>query len=244
MKQISLAAAIVLLVVAVALFLRDRSARAALRNAETQITTLSNEVAKANTFMVMHGVTNAALNQQLVKYLERMSGLSNHMAKTSENLKQLQQEHGAAKTNLEGQTRKANQEQLRVTELERDVRALRATLEARETDIARLGNTLKDSERARAEQHARLQRAEAEVVRLQLDQMDETALRAQLTRLKRQWPPLGFAKSPDQPFRVEEKGAKGLTAKVDTKATGYYLQMQPDGTVKLVPSFEAAGATR
>ena len=62
---------------------------------------------------------------------------------------------------------------------------------------------------------------------------------AQLKRLDRQWPPLGFAKAP----RTDEKGAKRLAAKASTIATGYYLQIQPDGTVKLLPSYEAAGAT-
>jgi hypothetical protein len=43
---------------------------------------------------------------------------------------------------------------------------------------------------------------------------------------------------------AESKGAQGLAAKVDTKATGYYLQIQPDGTLKLVPPMEGAGAAR
>lgn len=241
MKQISVVAIILLLVAAGGFFLRDRSARASLRDTEKQVGTLSNEVAKATTIVMMHSATNSQLTKQLATATDRSAALSNRLARVSEDLKHSQQEHSAARADLEKQTQKASAGELRIAELENERRASQGMIDGRNMEISRLTARLRDADAERVAFNARLQKAEADVVRLQLDLTDEDALRAQLKRLNRQWQPVGFARTPN--VTPDDKGAKGLTAKVDSQAKGYYLQMQPDGTVKILPPLEAAGAT-
>lgn len=245
MKTISIVAAIGLLLAAVVFFMRDKGSRADLVEARKQIETLSNKVSMAETRVALLSGTTNQLDQLIAKHSERAAGLSNQVAKLSENVKQLQQEHAAIMTDLDKHARKAAAGDVRITELDTELGTTRKTLESRESEIAKLRENLKQSETQTAEFHDRVQKAEADIVRLQLDLNDETALRAQLKRLKHQWPPVGFAKPPAQSVTTTtDKGAQDLTARVDTKATGYYLQMQPDGSVKLVPSYEASGAPR
>ena len=244
MKLISIVLCIVLLLAAAVFFSRDKSARADLQTAEQQVAGFSNEVAKVNILMALHASTNSELKQQITKQLERFSGLSNRLAKTFEDLKQAQQQHQTVRDSRERESKRAADGEIRIAELETELKGLRAAVEARDGEISRLRAQLQEAQTDRATFEARFHKAESDVVRLELDQTDEAALRAQLNRLKRQWPPVGFAKIPEQGFRAEAKGAQGLTAKVDTKATGYYLQIQPDGTLKLIPAMEGIGATR
>ena len=244
MKQISIFAAIILAIAAAVFFMRDRDARADLENAEKEISTLSNKLSTTETRMMMlQGETNQ-MNLQISNHLARIAALAARGGKANDELQQLRQDQAAAKADLDKQIKRATDAEARMADLDGEIRASHKLLEVRESELARLRGALKESETHLAEFHARLQKSEADVVRLQLDMTDEAALRAQLDRLKRQWPPIGFAKTPKQAFDSDDKGAKDLAARVDTKATGYYLQMQPDGTVKLLSSFEAAGAPK
>jgi chromosome segregation ATPase len=192
---------------------------------------------------MMHAATNSTLEQQLSNHLARIGGLSNRLPKASESLKQTQEEQASTRTQLDQQTKRASDSELLAEELENEVRSVRNMLQGREVEIGKLMARIKEADTDIAAYRARLQKAEADIVRLQLDQTDEAALRAQLKRLDRQWPPVGFARPPKHSATAEAKGAKSLLVKVDTQAKGYYLQIQPDATVKLLPPLEAAGAS-
>jgi septal ring factor EnvC (AmiA/AmiB activator) len=243
MKPISIVIAIILVLVAVVFFMRDRGARQQLAAAEKQVVNFSNQVDRINVIMALHSNTNSEFAQQITNHLQRIAGLSNRFTKVSEDLKQVQQEHTTVRTELDKQTKRATDSDQLVDELENEVRTVRNMLQNRELEVGKLTATLKQAEADSAALRARLQKSEADVVRLQLDLNDEAVLHSQLDRLDRQWPPVGFSRPPRQSTVAEEKGAIALTGRLDTQAKGYYLQMQADGTVKLVPPLEAAGAS-
>jgi len=241
MKLISIVAAILLAIVAIVFFMRDKSSRTELESAEKEIATLSNKFFTAETrVMMLQGETNQ-LNVQLSNHLARINTFTARGAKANDELKQARDEQAATKADLDKQMKRATDAEARIADLDGEIRMLHKSLEGRESEITRLRDALKNNETRLTEFQGRLLKSEADVVRLQMDMTDEAALRAQLDRLKRQWPPVGFAKAPEQSFHAEEKGASSLNAKGDTIATGYYLQMQPDGTVKLLPSYGAPG---
>lgn len=240
MKPISIVLIIILLGAAAIFFLRDKGSREELGKATAEITKLSNAVARAETVGMMHSSTNSQLRDQFTNVLTRLNALSNRVAKTSEDLKQSMSDHQTVRTDLQQATKRAADGNLRIAELQSEAQSLRKMIEGRDAEITRLTANLKQAEADRADFHQRAQKAEADVVRLQLDLTDEAVLRAQMDRLKRQWPPAGFAKLP----KTDPKGGKDLTARTDTQAKGYYLQIQPDGSVKVLPPLEAAGGAR
>jgi hypothetical protein len=127
-------------------------------------------------------------------------------------------------------------------------RLLRKMIEGRDSEIARLNATLQQTQTERAVYHTRLQKAEAELATYQQEFSDKLALRSRISELKRQPPLIAAvgappASSPTVTARANDKGANVLAKKVDRKATGYYMQIQPDGTLKLVPPVEAVGST-
>src|SRR6185503_11625530 len=118
-----------LLLAAAVLFMRDKGSRKELARAETRIGTLSNEVSTANTrVMLLVSITNQ-LNLHISNHLARVVNLSNRVSKVSDDLKNSQQENATAKTDLDKQTKKANDGDLRITELDTEVRTLRKMLE-------------------------------------------------------------------------------------------------------------------
>src|SRR5688572_11757388 len=121
MKQISILAVIILLIAAVVFFLRDKGARAELQNAEKQVATLSKEVAKVNTIMMMHNVTNSELKKDIAKTIDRLTALSNRVAKAGEDLKEAQQEHKTLQTRFEQESKKARDAEMRAAQLDGEV---------------------------------------------------------------------------------------------------------------------------
>ena len=136
-----------------------------LQTAEQQVAGFSNEVAKVNILMALHASTNSELKQQITKQLERFSGLSNRLAKTFEDLKQAQQQHQTVRDSRERESKRAADGEIRIAELETELKGLRTTVEARDGEISRLRAQLQEAQTDRATFEARFHKAESDVVR-------------------------------------------------------------------------------
>jgi chromosome segregation ATPase len=243
MKPIPIVLSVLVVVLATALFLRDRNARSQLDAARAQTANRDRQLAETTAQWNQLRRTGYDLLVESSKCKETLGATSNRLAKVTS---QLQQAEAAANAAREERKTEAD----RTAGLAAKVRdewlhkngELQTRLGAREDEIAALRTKLAAEVEARSGLTKTVDRLQAEKAEWTRQFNDPTALRAQLASLKASQA-LESKPAPQKPA-VHARPEKGAEVLVSTKNKGYpppanswsKLQLQPDGSVKLLPA--------
>jgi chromosome segregation ATPase len=232
MKNVVLLLSLAVVVLGAALFLRGKSAKQKLAASQTEVVSLSNQVAEIKTKLTANVAASVGLVESLSNRVAEVASLSNRLVRVTASMEKAQAELAAAQQNL-GRC----QEQIRSLDAQREALAQRhtetaATLASVQAELATARAEAQRFGEQRAALQAELNQARAEKIELARQLNDLPTLQAQVTRLSEQ----------QRKTRRSASPAEG-TPEV-SKAKDLKLVLQPDGSVKWVEASAGAPEAR
>lgn len=231
MKNAVIILSILVVVLGGALFLRSKSAKQELADVQKVVVTLTNQVADLQSNLTARVVADLGLIESVSNRIAELSGLSNRLSRTAASLEKSQ-----------GALAVVQQEAQQLQERIRSFEAQQAALVRGNADLTTsLTSAQVELGSARAEARAASQQRDAlqeelnlvrtEKISLARQFNDRVVLQAQLAKLKEEQ-------------SARKPSVQGGLPPHDAKAKGVKLELQPDGSVKLVRGSSREPTTR
>jgi chromosome segregation ATPase len=232
-----------LLIVAGVFYMRDRKGRDQLLVARTEITNLTNRIAEARAKLEQEENLNRTLDSNVLTQARQTAALTSRVDRITAALEKAERSLAAAQAQAaerEQQLATANTEIARSRdELERT----KNDLSARERDAAQLTEKLAVVEQQRENLVQDVQKAQVQNTQLLLQLNDPMLLRAQQSKLRKQYLSVLYAAPNGHATENQAAGGEGaaprgseqIVQKPRPPGGKGRIQLEPDGSVRVIP---------
>lgn len=241
MKPIVILPLLVLLLASCFFFMRDKGARKELILAQKELGAMSNQLAEARSNISSQELSARTLQTNLTLRSEQFTNATTRLERAMAMIKQQETNITALQAKVAEAGQRLIAADAQRSDVAGEVEELTKQLKARDQEISQLAEKLTDAENEGRQLANRMQQTHEQNMELMLLLNDPALLRQQLSKIRRQYydtlnsDPGAVGAPSIQTDTTESKGSQQMATRSHRPGGKGKLELQPDGSVRLVP---------